>query len=81
MSILKFIMMLKIKVKPNSNISDIEDKTSFLLINLKNAPENNKANIELIKLLGKKFNVSHEKIKILKGKTSRNKIVEVKNEI
>jgi uncharacterized protein (TIGR00251 family) len=74
-------MMLKIKVKPNSRKQEIEEKSGFLLVSLKSPPENNLANLELIKLLSKHFSVPDNKIKILKGKSSRNKIIEVKSEI
>jgi len=55
-------------------ISDDEYK-----ISLKERAENNKANIELIKLLGKRFNISSNDINIIKGLKSRNKIIEIKN--
>ena len=68
-------MQINIKVKPKSGkqevikISDTEYK-----VNLKSAPENNKANIELIKILKKHFK---KQPKLIKGKTSRNKLVEI----
>jgi uncharacterized protein (TIGR00251 family) len=70
------IMILKIKVKPNSNKQEIEkiDEENYK-ISLKSKPEDNKANIELIKLLKKHF---EKDIKIIKGLRNRNKIVEVK---
>jgi len=74
-------MILKIKVKPNSKKQEIKEKPDFFLVSLKSPPENNLANLELIKLLSKHFNLVSKKIKILKGKTSRNKIIEVKNEV
>jgi len=43
---------------------------------LKKSPEDNKANEELTKLLKKYFN--EKNVKIIKGLTSRNKIIEVK---
>jgi len=58
-------MLFQIKVKPNSSKSefDFENKIAYL----KSAPENNKANIELIKLLAKHFNISSSNIKIKRG--------------
>ena len=70
-----FKMILKIKVKPNSSkqeickLSDIE-----YMVNLKSRAEDNKANIELLKMLKKEFKAD---VKIIKGMKSRNKIVEV----
>ncbi len=71
-------MKIKIKAKPNSKKSQIEKSGEFYVAHLKSPPEKNKANIELIKLLSKKFKVSSKNIKI-KNPTSKNKIVEIKN--
>lgn len=69
-------MKIEVKVKPNSGSSKIikllEDKYQ---VNLKATPNNNKANLELIKLLTRYFK---KDIKIVKGKTSKNKIIKVK---
>jgi uncharacterized protein (TIGR00251 family) len=65
-------MRLSIKVYPNSKKQEIvkieEDKYK---IYLKNKAEDNKANIELLKLLRKEFN---KQFKITRGKTSKEKI-------
>lgn len=71
-------MIIKVKAKPNSNEQKIEEKEGVLHVSLKESAEKNKANIELINLLAKHFNTSAKEIKILRGKTSRNKIAEVK---
>ncbi len=71
-------MIIKIKAKPNSGEEKIEEKESVFHINLKESPEKNKANIELINLLAKHFNKPVGEIKIIRGKTSHNKIVEIK---
>jgi len=71
-------MIINVKVRPNSSEQKIEDKGGALHVSLKESAEQNKANIELINLLAKHFNTSAKEIKILRGKTSRNKIVEVK---
>jgi len=67
-------MIIKVKVKPNSGKQEIEEKIDFYLVKVKSSPENNKANIELIKILKKYFK---KEIKIKSGFTSRNKIIEV----
>ena len=68
--------IIKIKVKPNSGEQEIveNENSDGYVVNLKSAPENNKANTELIKLLEKYFK---KKIKIKSGFTSRNKLIEV----
>jgi len=68
-------MILSIKVKPNSSKSEFNEKNSLAF--LKSHPQNNKANIELIKLLAKHFKVPSSKVKILKGLTSRQKTIEI----
>ena len=67
-------MKIKVKVKPSSGEQNVEEKESFYLVKLKSAPENNKANLELIKLLKKYFK---KEIKIKSGFSSRNKIIEI----
>ena len=60
--------MIKVKVKPSSGKQSIEKKGGFYLINVKSKPENNKANIEVIKLLERYFK---KPVKIKSGLTSR----------
>jgi len=69
-------MIIKIRVKPNSKKQGIERASeNEYVVNLKSKAENNKANVELLKLLKKYFK---KDIKIAKGMKSRNKIVEIK---
>jgi len=72
-------MILHIKVKLNSSHNSIEEKQeeNVLVVSVKEKPENNKANIALIKLLSKHYNVSPKTIKIKSGLNSRNKLVEI----
>ena len=68
-------MILNIRVKTNSGKQEINKiSEGKYLVNLKSFPENNKANLELIKLLKKEFK---KNIKIIKGIKSRKKIIEV----
>ncbi len=69
-------MKIKIKVKPNSKEQSIEKKEDFYIVRLKSSPENNKANLELIKFLKKHFK---KDVKIKSGFTSRKKIVELED--
>jgi hypothetical protein len=68
-------MIIKIKVKPSSSKTEFDEKESVVYV--KARPENNKANIELIKTLSKYYKVSSSNIKILKGLTSRDKVIEI----
>lgn len=69
-------MRLNIKVKPNSfqeKIEKINDNSYEVW--LKTKPIDNKANVELLKILKKKFKTNFN---IKYGHTSRNKVVESK---
>jgi len=68
-------MRIKVKVRPGSNEQKIEKKEEDYVVNVKSKAEDNKANIELIKLLKKYFK---KDIMIVKGYKSRDKIIEVK---
>lgn len=69
---------IKVKVKPNSGKQEIveNENSDGYIVSLKSAPENNKANIELIKILEKHLK---KKIKIKSGFTSKNKLIEVQD--
>ena len=73
-------MLINIKVKPNSGKQEIQKlENNNYLIYLKENPENNRANKELINLLSKYFNVAIANIKIKRGIKSNKKLVEIKN--
>ena len=69
-------MIIKVKVYPSSGREEIikilEDEFK---VYLKKPALDNKANIELIKMLKKYFNCQY--IKIIKGIKSKNKVVEI----
>jgi len=68
-------MIIKIKVYPHSGKEEIEKITEdSYKVYLKKPAEENKANIELLKLLKHHFKVE---AKIIKGLTNRNKIVKI----
>lgn len=71
-------MKVHVRVKPNSNKQEIVEFGGFrYLVYLKEAPENNKANIELINLMAKRLGVPPGRIKIKFGATGEDKILEV----
>jgi uncharacterized protein (TIGR00251 family) len=72
-------MLLEIKVKPGSSKDKLLqfEEPNFLEISLKAQPEKNKANESLCEFLGNIFKIPKREIKILKGTTSRNKIVKI----
>ena len=67
----------KVIVKPNSRENKIEglniDKNAYM-ISIKTRPENNKANIQIVKFLSK---LLKKKVKIVSGLKSREKIIEI----
>ncbi|MBU2503990.1 MAG: DUF167 domain-containing protein [Nanoarchaeota archaeon] len=67
-------MKIKINVKPNSGKQEIEKEGEGYVVCLKSAPENGKANVELLKLLQRYFK---REVKIKSGVRGRNKIIEV----
>ena len=70
-------MIIHVKVKPNSKKEEIIDLgNGNFEVYLKEKAEDGKANLKLIKLLSKKFNVSYKQISI-KNPTSRNKVIEI----
>jgi uncharacterized protein len=72
-------MKYTIRIIPKSSQTKIiEEKDDFLKIKLKAAPEKGKANAELIKFLAKHFKTAKSNINIIKGKTSKNKVIEIK---
>ena len=72
-------MIIHVKVKPNSSKKKIE---SFgggrYLVYLKSAPENDKANIELLNMLSKELGVPVKNLKIKFGRTSTEKTIEIR---
>jgi len=69
--------MINVRVYPNSGKQEVIelDNTNYKVY-LKSAPEHNKANIELLKILKRKFK---KDIKIVSGLSSRKKIIGVKD--
>jgi uncharacterized protein YggU (UPF0235/DUF167 family) len=67
-------MKIEIKVKTNSRKSNLYAKEGKFYANLKSSPENNKANLELIKLVNKYFET---KSRIVFGHTNKKKVLEI----
>jgi uncharacterized protein len=70
--------MIKVQVKPNSKRTEIlEEQPDFLKIAIAAPAQDGKANAALIKFLKKS---KGWKAKIVKGKTSKTKLVSISNE-
>jgi len=71
-------MILKVKVKPRSKKESVKEiSETELEVRVSAPPERGKANSRLIEILSKHFGVPKSKIRIVKGETSREKLVEV----
>lgn len=71
-------LMLTIKVVPQSGmVKWALDKQGGIKCYLKSPPENNKANVELVKLLAKALSCAQNDIIIISGATSRLKKIKI----
>ncbi|MBU1131537.1 DUF167 domain-containing protein [Patescibacteria group bacterium] len=71
-------MKVKVKAIPKSSVSHIQESLEGdLRVKLKSAPVRGLANKELIELLAGYYKVSKNQITIIKGLTSKNKIIEI----
>ncbi len=74
-------MRIYLKVNPRSSKQKIEKMSNGnYKINLKSAPEKGQANKELINLLADYFKISKSQIKIIGGRTSSIKIIEINSQ-
>jgi len=73
-------MKINVKVIPRSSIQHIQESLEgSLKVKLKSPPVGGQANQELIEMLAKYYKISKSQVEIVKGLTSKNKIVEVDN--
>ncbi len=69
---------LNVKVIPKSSRNEItEATTDHIKIKVTAAPENNKANAAVIKILSKTLKIPKGNIQIIKGEKSTNKIIQI----
>ena len=73
-------MKIKVKVKPNSKKEEIKqiDK-DYYEVRVTVVPEKGKANKKVIELLSKHLKKPKSKFKIIRGETSREKIIEIED--
>jgi uncharacterized protein len=71
-------MIINVRAKSSSSKEEIvKREENCFEIHVKEKAENNKANIAIIKSLAKYFNVPSSNVKILKGLSSRSKILSI----
>lgn len=74
--------ILKINVKTGSKKPGIEEiDKDTIKIRLKSQPHDGLANRELLEILSDFLNIPKSKIEIIKGLTSKNKIIKIKGNI
>lgn len=69
--------ILSVKVIPKSGRTELKFEGELLKVWLKSAPEDGKANEELVRILAKKLDISRAHVEILHGKSTRNKTVDI----
>ncbi|MFA5854410.1 MAG: DUF167 domain-containing protein [Patescibacteria group bacterium] len=69
--------ILSVKVIPKSGRTELKFEGELLKVWLKSAPEDGKANDELVRILAKKLDISRAHVEILHGKSTRNKTVDI----
>lgn len=70
-------MKIHIIVKPNKRTTQIIQSEDSLIVELKSRPIDGAANTELVEALAAHYKVAKTRIKILRGATSKHKIVEI----
>ena len=68
-------ILVNIKIVPNSSKNDIVLEEEFVKVKITAQPIEGKANKALIEFLSKKFKIPKTNIKIVKGETSKEKIL------
>lgn len=71
-------MRIKVKVIPNARERKLEKVSDReYRVYVRSPPERGRANRELVWVLAKRFGVPTSRVRIVKGLTSRNKLVEI----
>ena len=68
-------MKIKVKVVPKAKKERIFKEKDFFKVYIKETPEKGRANKRLVELLADHFRVNKNKIRIIKGEFSREKVI------
>ena len=68
---------IEIKVQPRAKRNAVEDVDGLLTVRVTAPPEDGKANDAVRDLLAKHFDLPRSKVRIVRGLTSRRKVVEL----
>lgn len=71
-------MLINVKVKPNARQNTVQkiDESNFVVFTT-TTQEDGKANKSVIELLSDFFRIAKSKIIIIRGQTSKNKVIEI----
>ena len=72
-------MKVRVQVKPQRRLNSVQATDDGLMVELRAAPEDGKANAALVCVLADHFNVKKSQVRIISGHTSRIKLVEIEN--
>jgi uncharacterized protein (TIGR00251 family) len=70
-------MLIKVRVIPKARQNKIIEEGGSFKVYLTAPPVEGKANQALLQLLAEHYNVKKNKVKIISGEKSRNKIIEI----
>ena len=70
-------MILEIKVYPKSSRQEVLVKDGIIKVYIRTSPEKGKANDEVKEVVAKFYKTKKRLVKIIKGKTNRNKVLEI----
>ena len=72
-------MRYSVRVTTRSSRQQIKIEGKLLKVHLRSSPVDDKANEELVEVLSNFFDIAKSKIKITRGKASRNKVVDIED--
>jgi uncharacterized protein (TIGR00251 family) len=70
-------MRIEVRVKPNSRTEEVIEEGNIFIVKVKEPPSEGKANRAMVKLLAKYLGVPVTQVNIIKGESSRTKVIEV----
>ena len=74
-------MLIEVRVLPRSSRSEVLVREGRLSVSVTSPPERGKANAAAIELLAKWLKVGVSQLSVVSGKTSRNKLVFISDEL
>ena len=66
-----------VRVKPNSKIEEVLPEDGGFTVRVKEPPKEGKANRAVIRLLAKHLGIPEARLRISRGLTSRNKVIQI----